>query len=379
MSNANDFRGVFGEVLDTVKDTFGNWKHPLEELKDPIENLLLWIGRFLRYKCTSLSNSQVKDQNKVFECLNELNQACSASHLEKICKKARNAGLLGINTYALPLLKFYEYTKKISLKSLKSIDEVLLAEFLSVYTGGLSLATKKNYRIALLGLFSYIDKQNQDENEKSYIYNITLKNISGVNQSAGNKLPTHLNNEELEKFLEGIDKIEMSAKVRARNRLLIKIIVFTGMRSNEALQLKIKDFTLENGCYTILIKGKGDKYRAVMLKAFHIESLLKEWLMERELYPVKNDLLFCNQKGSALTQAYLYKQVERIINFAGLRREKNGAHMLRHSFATLLYQKRHDLILVQEALGHASLNTSRIYTHFDKQRLEEAASIWEED
>ncbi|BCJ01311.1 tyrosine recombinase XerH [Helicobacter pylori] len=354
-------------------------KHPLEELKDPIENLLLWIGRFLRYKCTSLSNSQVKDQNKVFECLNELNQACSASHLEKICKKARNAGLLGINTYALPLLKFYEYTKKISLKSLKSIDEVMLAEFLSVYTGGLSLATKKNYRIALLGLFSYIDKQNQDENEKSYIYNITLKNISGVNQSAGNKLPTHLNNEELEKFLEGIDKIEMSAKVRARNRLLIKIIVFTGMRSNEALQLKMKDFTLENGCYTILIKGKGDKYRAVMLKAFHIESLLKEWLMERRLYPVKNDLLFCNQKGSALTQAYLYKQVERIINFAGLRREKNGAHMLRHSFATLLYQKRHDLILVQEALGHASLNTSRIYTHFDKQRLEEAASIWEED
>ncbi|MGL2757131.1 tyrosine recombinase XerH [Helicobacter pylori] len=354
-------------------------KHPLEELKDPVENLLLWIGRFLRYKCTSLSNSQVKDQNKVFECLNELNQACSSSQLEKVCKKARSAGLLGINTYALPLLKFYEYAQKLSLKSLKNIDEVMLAEFLSIYTGGLSLATKKNYRIALLGLFSYIDKQNQDENEKSYIYNITLKNISGVNQSTGNKLPTHLNNEELEKFLEGIDKIEMSAKVRARNRLLIKIIVFTGMRSNEALQLKIKDFTLENGCYTILIKGKGDKYRAVMLKAFHIENLLKEWLIERELYPVKNDLLFCNQKGSALTQAYLYNQVERIINFAGLRREKNGAHMLRHSFATLLYQKRHDLILVQEALGHASLNTSRIYTHFDKQRLEEAASIWEEN
>ncbi len=353
-------------------------KHPLEELNDPIENLLLWIGRFLRYKCTSLSNSQVKDQNKVFECLNELNQACNLERLEKVCKKARSAGLLGINTYVLPLLKFYEYAQKLSLKSLKSIDEVMLAEFLSIYTGGLSLATKKNYRIALLGLFSYIDKQNQDENEKSYIYNITLKNISGANQSAGNKLPTHLNSEELEKFLESIDKIEMSAKVRARNRLLIKIIVFTGMRSNEALQLKIKDFTLENGCYTILIKGKGDKYRAVMLKAFHIESLLKEWLTERELYPVKNDLLFCNQKGMALTQAYLYKQVERIINFAGLRREKNGAHMLRHSFATLLYQKRHDLILVQEALGHASLNTSRIYTHFDKQRLEEAASIWEE-
>ncbi len=354
-------------------------KHPLEELKDPIENLLLWIARFLRYKCTSLSNSSVKDPNKVFECLSEFNQISTQKELEKVCKKARNVGLLGISTYALPLLKFYEYAKKISLKSLKKIDEVMLAEFLSVHTGGLSLSTKKNYRIALLGLFGFIDKQNQDENEKSYIYNITLKNISGTKQSSGNKLPTHLNSEELEKFLESIDKIEMSAKVRARNRLLIKIIVFTGMRSTEALNLKIKDFNLEKGCYTISIKGKGDKFRVVMLKASHIESLLKEWLIERELYPVKNDLLFCNQKGGTLTQAYLYKQVERIINFAGLRREKNGAHMLRHSFATLLYQKRHDLILVQEALGHASVNTSRIYTHFDKKRLEEAASIWEEN
>ena len=37
--------------------------------------------------------------------------------------------------------------------------------------------------------------------------------------------------------------------------------------------------------------------------------------------------------------------------------------MLRHSFATLFYAKHHDLILVQEALGHADINISRIYTH----------------
>ncbi len=41
---------------------------------------------------------------------------------------------------------------------------------------------------------------------------------------------------------------------------------------------------------------------------------------------------------------------------------KNGAHMLRHTFATLLYKKQKDLVLVQEALGHASLNTSRIHS-----------------
>ena len=49
--------------------------------------------------------------------------------------------------------------------------------------------------------------------------------------------------------------------------------------------------------------------------------------------------------------------------------------MLRHSFATLLYQKSLDLVLVQEALGHASIATSRIYTHFDKTRLIKTTSI----
>ena len=52
--------------------------------------------------------------------------------------------------------------------------------------------------------------------------------------------------------------------------------------------------------------------------------------------------------------------------------------MLRHTFATLLYLKSKDLVLVQEALGHASLDTSRIYTHFDKDKLYKAASIMDD-
>ena len=52
--------------------------------------------------------------------------------------------------------------------------------------------------------------------------------------------------------------------------------------------------------------------------------------------------------------------------------------MLRHTFATLLYNKSKDLVLVQEALGHASLDTSRIYTHFNKERLKKAASIMDD-
>lgn len=76
-----------------------------------------------------------------------------------------------------------------------------------------------------------------------------------------------------------------------------------------------------------------------------------------------------------MTQAYVSRIVEQVLFQAGIRKAKNGAHMLRHTFATLLYRKRKDIVLVQEALGHASLNTSRIYTHFDNDRLKEAATV----
>ena len=88
-----------------------------------------------------------------------------------------------------------------------------------------------------------------------------------------------------------------------------------------------------------------------------------------------SEYIFCNFKNKILTQAYVSRSVENILTFAGIRKEKNGAHMLRHSFATLLYQKSLDLVLVQEALGHSSIATSRIYTHFDKTRLSKTTSI----
>jgi integrase/recombinase XerD len=121
------------------------------------------------------------------------------------------------------------------------------------------------------------------------------------------------------------------------------------------------------------VRGKGNKPRVVMIQARIIEKELQLWLQQREC---NSDLLVCNQKGNVLTQAYISRIVEQILLSVGIRKEKNGAHMLRHTFATLLYQNSKDLILVQESLGHADINTSRIYTHFDKERLKKTTDIF---
>ncbi len=258
---------------------------------------------------------------------------------------------------------------------MREIDEELISDFLAGATASLSDATKKNYRVAMINFFGYIDKQNGEEDQKAHNYGIELKNWGGLSGKSGTKLPSYMREEEIERFLEAIETYPFRSDVAARNRLLIKMILFTGIRVGEALNLKRRDLIPENGIYLIRITGKGNKERVVMIKESHIGKYLKEWL---SFGRCDGEYLFCNGKGTPLTQAYVSRIVEKILMKAGIRKEKNGAHMLRHTFATMLYLKKRDLVLVQEALGHASLDTSRIYTHFDKERLKEAASVMDD-
>ena len=338
------------------------------------DTLLFWMERFIRNKLTNLSNRQVIQKDRLATILQTLAKGIkSIDELELLVKDARNIGLNGINTYFNPLLKLYKYTTNLGLASMKEIDEELLSDFLATETSSLSDATKKNHRIALLSFFSYIDKQNENEDGSSYLFKIELKNWGGLSGKSGTKLPSFMNKDEIDRFLDAIEKFEFSENTGYRNRLIIKIIIYTGVRVSEVLNLKIKDIFNENDVYMLQIRGKGNKPRVVMIKKHIIEYDLKNWLDTRIS---DTDLLVCNQKGDRLTQAYVSRIVENILISAGIRKEKNGAHMLRHSFATLLYQKHHDLILVQEALGHSDINTSRIYTHFDKERLRKTTDIF---
>ena len=338
------------------------------------KTLLFWIERFIRNKLTTLSNRQVNDKQKLAAIIQSLVKGTkSIDELSIIVKEARNIGLAGINTYFNPLFKLYNFILNLGLASMKEIDEELLSDFLASETSALSDASKKNHRIALLALFSYIDKQNENEDGTSYLFKIELKNWGGLSGKSGTKLPSFMNKVEIDKFLNAIDTFEFTENIAYRNRLILKIIIYTGVRVSEILNLKMKDMFKEENVYLLQIKGKGNKPRVVMIKSSIIENDLKHWL---DIRVCNSDLLVCNQKGERLTQAYVSRIVENILISAGIRKEKNGAHMLRHTFATLLYAKHHDLILVQEALGHADINTSRIYTHFDKDRLYKTTEIF---
>ncbi|STA74052.1 integrase/recombinase [Campylobacter lari] len=346
-------------------------KYPLDCEENFEKSFLFWLCRYVKFKLNSLSNKELKDP----QALAVVNLALSKGvkniqELDAYVKKARNAGLSGVNTYFNPLKKLYEYLLFYKLYSLKQIDEELLVEILASISASLSDASKKNYRIAVINFFAFLDKQNE-EDQKAHIFDINLKNWAGVSGSKGVKLPEYMSEDEASKFLDAIDNTDFKSNT-IRNRLIIKIIIFTGIRVSEAINIKLKDISEENDLYIIRIRAKGNKYRVVMIKKELIEHLLKD---VRVNYLSCDGLLFVNRNGKALTQAYVSRIVEQILFKAGIRKQKNGAHMLRHTFATLLYKKQKDLVLVQEALGHASLNTSRIYTHFDNEKLKLAAEV----
>lgn len=349
-------------------------KYPLDCEENFEKSFLFWLTKYVKFKLNSLSNKELKNPQALAEVNFALTKGVkNIEELDALAKKARNVGLSGVNTYFNPLKKVFEYLNFYKLYSLKQIDEELIVEVLASITGALSDASKKNYRIAVINFFDFLDKQNE-EDEKAHIFDISLKNWAGIAGSKGVKLPEFMNEEELKKFLDAIENADFKNNT-IRNKLIIKIIIFTGIRVSEAINIKMGDINEENDLYIIRIRAKGNKYRVVMIKKELIYDLLKNVSIN---YMSKDALLFVNKKGTPLTQSYVSRIVEQLLFRAGIRKQKNGAHMLRHTFATLLYKKQKDLVLVQEALGHANLNTSRIYTHFDNDKLKLAAQVAKE-
>ena len=103
---------------------------------------------------------------------------------------------------------------------------------------------------------------------------------------------------------------------------------------------------------------------------------IEKYLVETRprLCPSINEhALFLNSEGRRLTPGRLGSHVGDIIRKAGIGKA-GSCHLFRHTFATLLLENGCDVRHVQAMLGHASLETTQIYTHVSIRALKEAHS-----
>lgn len=336
------------------------------------QSLLFWLYKYIRFKMSTLSNRLVNNKEGFENILSNLrnDKEQSMVNLKRYSKDARNLGLSGINLFIIPLEKMYYFFERNDLEVLENIDEEILIEFLTSATSTLSDDSKKNYRNVLINFFKYIDKNNVFKNDVAYIFNIELKNWFSSSKK-GKKLPSFMTEEEVKRFLDTLKYIDLG-KSSIRDRCIIKLILFTGIRVSEALNLKKDQIYIDDDMYIIKIIGKGNIHRTVVIK----QENIKQELLNVIECPCNDELLFCNKKGNRLTQAYISKIMKKILFEAKIHPDKKGPHMLRHTFGTALYKKNRDIVLVKEALGHANTDTSMIYTHFDKERLKAAANTF---
>ena len=146
--------------------------------------------------------------------------------------------------------------------------------------------------------------------------------------------------------------------VHERDALLVLFLLNTGLRVGEAVRLTEADLTLTARAGSVLVRqGKGNKQRVVPLNA-EARKAVKRWLETRGEAGITAGALW-SASGKGLTTRAVQRAVERVAHEAKL--DGVTPHVLRHTFAKALIDAGAGLQEVADLLGHANLQTTRIY------------------
>lgn len=181
----------------------------------------------------------------------------------------------------------------------------------------------------------------------------------------GRHLPEVLSVEEIDRMIENIpeDKDES-----LRNHAIIETLYGSGLRVSELTEARLSRLNMEDGF--LIVEGKGSKQRIVPISSTALD-LIKQYLPFRSHLNIKkdaSDIIFLNRRGAKMTRVMVFYIIRDLAAAAGILK-KVSPHTLRHSFATHLLEGGASLRVIQELLGHESLETTEIYVHLDRSHL----------
>ena len=183
------------------------------------------------------------------------------------------------------------------------------------------------------------------------------------------KLPTVLTEDECRALLDSAYQCHYTM-LGFRDRAVLSLLVYTGIRRQELLDITLDDIDLEQRWLRVR-RGKGNKMRMVPLVPEAIEAV-RDWLEFRT--DCHHRCLFCTLTRKPLGRNGLHALFRKALRNAAICRPGITLHSLRHSFASLLLKNGCDLVSIKELLGHASLESTSIYLHVDIAALQEAVA-----
>ena len=276
-------------------------------------------------------------------------------------KKVLNCSNNTIITYLNVLNNFYEFILEYdSLENITDINKDILLSFLNK-DKNIASSTKSSRLRVMKSFFTFIDEHELLEGRFALRFKkLTIKQEYKESEA--------LTPGEVKRLLVLFEKKTNSFN-KNRDALLIKLILFTGIRASECLDLTLNDFTQMNvsqndediEVYKIRVQGKGNKERYVYITKDKID---REFAYLIEHNYITNYIAITNQ-NNRMSRIGLYNIISNKMKKALI--NKKGVHILRHTFARDLVSKNINLQTISELLGHASIVlTAKTYARSDE-------------
>lgn len=173
----------------------------------------------------------------------------------------------------------------------------------------------------------------------------------------------------VEEIKRVFDAISGDTWLASRNRLIVALMLDSGLRRHEVVSLKFTSVNLSDR-YIVVEQGKGDKQRVVPF-GFRTAELMKNYIAATSFYKKRDSLFIKESNGKngyeAVTDVTIKQLFRKLKTRSGV--VKIRPHILRHTFATYYLENGGNIYTLQSILGHTSLEMVKRYLHLANSRI----------
>ena len=265
-----------------------------------------------------------------------------------------------VDAYTRDVQRYLEYLKRTGLDSALNATPKHVHRLVQLLSElGLSANSLARNISAIRGFYRFLIAENITKTDPT-------ENID--RPKLARHLPSVLTYEEIKKINQIPDT---KTKLGLRNRAMLETIYASGLRVSELLGLQLKSIYFDQNVLRVFGKGRKERLVPISDSALNwIKQYLDRSRPQLDKKGKSEGILFLNSRGSPMSRMGFWKILDACKNKAGIKKDIHP-HTFRHSFATHLLENGADLRAVQEMLGHADISTTQIYTHLDRNFLQE--------
>lgn len=262
-----------------------------------------------------------------------------------------------VEGYLRDISKLFEYLNELGKTPAEAGLKELTGFVQHLYSLGLAATSQARVISGIRAFYRYLKLENEIKDDPSALLELP---------KLARKLPEFLSIDEINAM---IDEIDLSKPDGERNKAMLETLYSCGLRVTELIELKLSNLFLQDQFIRVI--GKGNKERLVPIGSVAVKHILiyaEKVRVHQHIPKGYEDFLFLNKFGKKLSRQMVFLIIKDLASRAGIKKNI-GPHTFRHSFATHLIDGGADLRAIQEMLGHASITTTEIYTHLDRNYL----------